>query len=102
MVNRVINALKSAAPVGLGAAVILTFIAVVRWQEFAADPVASVTAFVGLFLIVFVTYFILAFAGYRVRPDGFVSAPRPVAWALVAVTATVLVVIIVILAFRAK
>ena len=50
------------------------------------SPIVMGVICLGLTAVVFVTYFLLGIAGYRVSADGTVRAPWPYAWA-VALTA---------------
>jgi hypothetical protein len=43
------------------------FILLTRWSKFADDPVAGIAIISGLVLVVFLTYFALALAGYKHR-----------------------------------
>ena len=47
-----------------------------------SPPVVMAVICLGLAAVVFLTYFILGIAGYRVSVDGSVRAPWPYAWAV--------------------
>jgi len=47
-----------------------------------SPPVVMAVICLGLAAVVFLTYFILGIAGYRVSTDGSVRAPWPYAWAV--------------------
>ena len=98
MPNRFASAFRSAAPVGVGMAVLCCAIAVTRWSQIATSRSSIVVILVGLPLLVFLNYFVLAVAGYRVRSDGVVDAPRIVAWLVAAIVALLLAGGIVIMA----
>lgn len=64
-------------------AILMVYVALVRWSKISDQPLIFITAFVSLVLIVFATYFILAAAGFRVSQRGNVDVPRIYAWSLV-------------------
>ena len=77
-------------------ALLCAAIAVPRWSQIEASPSSSVIALVGLPLLVFLAYFVLAAAGYRIRGDGVVAAPRIVFW-LVATAVTILLIVAIVI-----
>lgn len=46
------------------------------------SPIVMAVIGLGLTAVVFMTYFVLGIAGYRVSADGTVQAPWPYAWAV--------------------
>jgi uncharacterized BrkB/YihY/UPF0761 family membrane protein len=54
-----------------------------HWSKFADDRVVGVAVVSGLVLVVFLTYFVLALAGFKVSPRGVVEAPRLYAWSFI-------------------
>jgi hypothetical protein len=46
-------------------------------------PIVMAVIALGLTAVVFMTYFLLSIAGYRVSTEGTVRAPWPYAWAIV-------------------
>ena len=99
MRNRFVKAFKSAAPVGVGTAVLCVAIVLTRWSQIAAGPYSSAVALAGIPVVVFLSYFVLALVGYPVAPDGFVAAPRLVAWVIASLAAIVLIVVIWLIAY---
>ena len=63
------------------------------------SPIVMAVICLGLTAVVFVTYFLLGIAGYRVGTDGTVRAPWPYVWA-VALTAVLAAGVLVYLVLR--
>ncbi len=89
MLRRVTRAFKGAAPVWLTMALAGAVILFLRWRRLAADPIAAVSIVTALTLVVFLTYFVLGLAGFRVSRNGVARVPRIVGWLIVTVVTVV-------------
>jgi len=84
--KRLNRAFRAAAAVWFGVALASCFILLVRWRWFSTNPISRISVVVALTAIVFLTYFVLGLAGYRVSldRDARVRVPRLIAWLIVA------------------
>ena len=83
------NAFGLAAPPSLALVIIGAYIVVTRWSKFVDDPASGIISVGGLILIVFLTYFVLALAGFEPSPQGTVKVPRLFAWPLLCAVAII-------------
>jgi uncharacterized membrane protein YozB (DUF420 family) len=91
MNKRLSRAFRAAAAVWFSVALAGCFILLARWQSLSTEPISSISVVVALTAIVFLTYFLLGLAGYRVSLDRHarVHVPRVVGWLVVAVTTVI-------------
>lgn len=84
--RRLNRAFRAAAAVWFSAALAGGFILLVRWRWASAEPIRRVSILVALTAIVFLTYFVLGLAGFRIQldRDARVRVPRVIAWLIVA------------------
>ena|SRR5215831_18583427 len=82
MSRRITHALRASARPSIIALIGLALAVVTHWSKVADDPRASIFACVGLVLIVFLTFFVLALTGFEESPQGVVDVPRVYAWSL--------------------
>jgi hypothetical protein len=84
MRSRVLHAFRIAAFPSFGVLILAALITVrARSSPFHGDLIRDVAIGGGLVLVVFLTYFVLALAGFKASPQGVVDVPRPYAWLLV-------------------
>jgi hypothetical protein len=101
MLQRMKDGFRVAAPPSLGIAVVVGFIFITRWSEFADDPIEGIAIGSGLVLVVFLTYFFLALTGFKASQQGVVEVPRVYAWLILsAIVVSVFVVVAYLLARR--
>ena len=78
--RRIYRAARAAVRPTLAVVTIAAYIVLTKWSKLVDDPVAGIFSISGPILIVFVTYFVLAMAGFKVSPEGGVDIPRIYAW----------------------
>jgi len=83
MNRRIPQALRASARPSIFVLIVVALDLVAHRRQLADDPLSGIFAGAGLVLIVFLTFFVLALAGFKASPQGVVDVPRVYAWSLV-------------------